>query len=133
MRPLTLMEYLLLRLVADTLQTGEEELYQEYQEQRPKTRTGTEIREKDVDEIYNAYPTSDPINGNRSTGKSLKDRGRIRALLSKYPKKYILDAINNEIEENKKGKWFRNFSTFLNNLPDIPSVGEEKPKTKYQK
>ena len=132
MRPLSLVEYLLLQLASAALKRDTQELYEEYQRQTAKRKRNAEVREVDVEEIYQAYPSHDPINGNRSTGKSVKDKNRIRALILRYGKDYILETIKQELKENERGKWLKNFSTFLNNLPDIGMPTEETPKINYQ-
>lgn len=116
--------------------TGEkpDAIFKEYEKQRPKTaKPSVKVMDDDVEEIYAAYPSRDPGNGNRSLGKSLKDRDRIRRLLSIVPKEKILAAINTELEESHTtGKWLKNFSTFLNNLPDLSGETAES-KSIYEK
>jgi len=128
MRPLNLTDYLLLRIASALTKKDAETLYQGYEAQRAKTeRNGAEVSEEDVLAIYAAYPTRDPSNKNRSLGKCDKDKQRIRLLLRKYTKDQLLEAINAEIMENvSNGKWLRNFSTFLNNIPDVEGDPEKK-------
>lgn len=122
MRPLNLTNFLLMKIASALCKKDAASIWKEYEEQLPKTSAKTEVPEEDVEEIYAAYPTRDPRNGNRSLGKCAKDKQRIRALLRKYSKEEILFAIESEIEENEDvGKWLKNFSTFLNNMPEVVS------------
>lgn len=77
----------------------------------------TEELKADIDEIYKAYPSKCPRRM-QSTGKCGKDKDRIRILLTKKgkTKEEILRAIRQTINE---GAYLKNFSTFLNNLPEI--------------
>ena len=76
-----------------------------------------------VDLVYKSYPSKCPIN-NSSTGKSKKDKEKIKKLLSNILKDDLLFTINTYIAECKSSnRYIKNFSTFLNNLPDY-----EKPK-----
>ena len=121
MRPLNLTEYLLIQIAASLTEKPAEKLYDGYEEQRAKrVRDASPIDEDDVLAIYAAYPARDPSNQNRSLCKCSKDKQRIRLLLRMYTKEELLQAIESEIKENiDTGKWLKNFSTFLNNLPDI--------------
>ncbi len=77
---------------------------------------------KEIEEIYNSYPTKDFIN-NRSTSKSGKDKLKIAMLLKQKSKQELLKIIETYITECKQTKTFiKNFSTFLNNLPDINAI-----------
>lgn len=74
----------------------------------------------EVDEIYRLYPTKCPVGG-RSTGKGAKDKAKIaKVLKTGYPLKaavafYIGDC-------KRSGVFLKNFSTFLNNLPDPDAI-----------
>lgn len=84
-----------------------------------KTKKGGDA---DVEEVYQAYPTTDPNNGNRPTGKGQKDKATIKRLIAngEYTKDQLLTIIKKEVESRgESGAYLRNFSTFLNNLPDI--------------
>lgn len=72
-----------------------------------------------VERIYDLYPTKCPISG-RATGKSSKDKQRIESLLKKGLTEEMLSAtIKRYIEESKTStSYIKNFSTFLNNIPD---------------
>ena len=76
-----------------------------------------EALQADIEEIYKAYPTRCEKRG-QSTGKCAKDKDRIRILLTKKGKSKsdILAAIEQTISE---GGYLKNFSTFLNNLPEV--------------
>lgn len=83
----------------------------------------------DIDNIYNTYPSKCPIKNN-STGKCSKDKEKIRKLLKEKTKDQLIDTINWYIKNCIETKtYIKNFSTFLNNLPDIPEIKQEiKPK-----
>jgi hypothetical protein len=73
----------------------------------------------DIDNIYSQYPSRCVISG-RSTGKCHKNKDKIRALLKQKTPEEIETAITWYISDCKKTSTFlKNFSTFLNNIPDI--------------
>ena len=72
----------------------------------------------DVDKIYNAYPNKCIIS-NRATGKGSNDKKKIKKLLQTHTADELIGLITLEINSRKNSKtYLRNFSTFLNNLPD---------------
>lgn len=78
-----------------------------------------------VERIYKLYPTTtETKEGKRSTGKSAKDRTRIRALLKTHMPEQIESVINKYVEE-QGGKYLKNFSTFLNNFPECGDTEKE--------
>lgn len=94
-----------------------------------------------VDEIYNAYPSKCPIQ-NRSLGKSSKDKLKIEKLLRLESKEKLLETIRLYIADcEKNNSYVKNFSTFLNNLPDIEALkasgvsqgGSELKPTKFER
>jgi len=88
----------------------------------PTQKTITSDEDADVLEVYNAYPSRDANNGNRPTGKGQKDKQHIRNLLAKgkYTKEQLLALIRQEVDTREEtGAYLRNFSTFLNNMPDL--------------
>lgn len=71
-----------------------------------------------IEEIYSLYP-SKCIVKNTSTGKSKHDKDKIRTLLKSNDKDVLISKIKRYISECKSGNiYMKNFSTFLNNLPD---------------
>jgi hypothetical protein len=78
-----------------------------------------------VNEIYLMYPTKCTIS-NRPLSKSSKDKDKISSILKNGIKPDSLKAtINRYVSECSSGKVFmKNFSTFLNNLPDYSHVTE---------
>lgn len=123
MRSLNLTDFLLMLIAASMTKKSPKDIYAAYEAQRPATEPKKpslhEYTEQDIHDIYRAYPSRDAANKNRRTGKSLADKDLIRRRLKTYTKEQIMEAIDDEVEENKHGKWLKNFSTFLNNLPDI--------------
>lgn len=88
----------------------------------PSTAKAKRGADADVEEVYQAYPTRDANNGNRPTGKGQKDKSTIKRLLTSgdYTKDQLLTIIKREVESREEtGAYLRNFSTFLNNLPDL--------------
>jgi len=82
------------------------------------------ISSNDVDEVYKSYPTRCPIR-DRSLGKGVKDKDKIKALLKKHSKDELIKIINLSIQDCISSNTFvANFSTFLNNLPDIEALKE---------
>ncbi len=118
---LKMVAYLLAKMI--TLQTGGcvEDLLREASN---ATATKTDdIDEGSVERIYKAYPTKCPVRG-ASTGKCDKNRAQIRRLLKDHSETDLLYTIHRYVKECTEGQIFiKNFSTFLNNLPDYD--GEE--------
>lgn len=88
----------------------------------PSTAKTKKGEDADVLEIYDEYPSRDPNNGNRPTGKGQRDKSTIKRLLDdgKYTKDELLQIIRQEVKtRTETGAFLRNFSTLLNNLPDI--------------
>lgn len=71
----------------------------------------------DVEEVYKAYPARCEKR-KQSTGKCSKDKSRIYNLLTKggYTKEQLIKAISDYLADDP---YIKNFSTFLNNIPDI--------------
>jgi len=83
-----------------------------------------------VNDIYNLYPTKCFINGRAITkGKKCKDK--IKTLLNKSETKESLEAKIKWILKTRKrdGIFLSDFTTFLNNLPDLDF---EPPKNKFE-
>ena len=69
-------------------------------------------------DIYELYPSKCPIK-NSSTGKCSKDKIRILTLLKTKSKDEIMSIIKIYVNECTTSKtYIKNFSTFLNNIPD---------------
>lgn len=82
---------------------------------------------EDVEEIYKLYPAKCPI-GKRSTGKTKKNKDKIKGLLKKD---YTFDQLSSIIKRYIKecmqtDTYIKNFSTFLNNIPDYGEVPDIK-------
>lgn len=69
-----------------------------------------------VDKMYSIYPATCPKR-NTSTGKSRKDKERIKRLLRTYTREQIEQVIRAEVEEKYGKQYMQNFSTFLNSIP----------------
>lgn len=80
-------------------------------------------RAADIERLYRMYPGK-TMAGNRprSTGKCSKDRQRIAGLLKTHTAGQIERSITKYLEETG-GRYLKDFSTFLNNLPEY----EEEP------
>lgn len=71
-----------------------------------------------IDRLYALYPgKSETRDGMRSTGKCSKDKHRLAGLLRTHTPEQIERSIKMYLEE-QGGKYLKNFSTFLNNLPE---------------
>ena len=76
------------------------------------------VPKEEVDEVYTAYPTKCVVRG-ASTGKSASNKNKIRTLPKSSTKEELLLIISKYIADCKKDKvYMKNFTTFLNNLPD---------------
>ena len=82
-----------------------------------------------VDRMYEIYPARCPKR-NASTGKSRKDKDRIKRLLKVYTEEEIEQVIRAEVDNNLGVNYMKNFSTLLNNFPE-PST--ETPKVESKK
>lgn len=79
-----------------------------------------------IDEIYKSYPSKCPIKES-GTGKSQKDKEKIEKLLENHSKEDLIETIEKYVKDCTQSKtYLKNFSTFLNNLPDYSE--EEIPK-----
>jgi DNA-binding MarR family transcriptional regulator len=73
----------------------------------------------DIDYLYDLYPTKCPNRG-RSTGKCRKDKEKIKSLLKNISKDELEFTIKSYVkQQTDEGGWLKNFSTFLNQLPDM--------------
>lgn len=79
-----------------------------------------------VERLYSLYPSSVVrIEGNRVSIKSKKDKDKLFRLLSVHTEDQLAETIRQYLSEDH-GAYIKNFSTFLNNLPDYESP-EQKP------
>ncbi len=84
------------------------------------------ITNDDVENVYSVYPAKCPIKF-RSTGKGKKDKDKIKQHLRTHSPDELKQIIIDYVQDCKQSKcYIKNFSTFLNNLP-------EKSKPKPQK
>jgi len=98
---------------------------------KPKMKPSPTAREipdetrAEIDRLYSLYPGSTMTNeGRRSTGKCSKDKSRIEHLLKEHSPEQIERSMRRYVEETG-GRYLKNFSTFLNNLPEC----DEEPPT----
>lgn len=90
---------------------------------KPTAQITDEQNESEVvDYLYSLYPTKCP-NRNCSTGKCARDKQRLARMLKTTTADKIEQAILLYVKECKEnGSYMKNFSTFLNNIPDAPEV-----------
>lgn len=74
-----------------------------------------------IERIYQLYPSKCPKRGS-SLGKCTKDKNRIRTLLKTYSMDVIERVVKHEIETKYGIQYMQNFSTFLNNFPDVDCI-----------
>lgn len=71
-----------------------------------------------IDIIYSLYPSKCPTR-NSSTGKCSKDKDKIESILKTKSSHELTGIIEKYVNDCTKNKvYMKNFSTFLNNLPD---------------
>lgn len=71
-----------------------------------------------IDNIYSMYPAK-CVKRKVSTGKSSKDKDRIKTILSKRSYDDVVQTITQYLNEaQSSNSYIKNFSTFLNNFPD---------------
>ena len=87
---------------------------------------------KDIDFLYKLYPSSCIVK-NSSTGKSSKDKETLKRLLKEKTVRELELIFERYVRECKKDQvYMKNFSTFLNNLPDYETESiNPKPKEVY--
>ena len=82
--------------------------------------------------LYALYPTKCPVL-QRSTGKSSKDKEKLERLLKDYTEEELAYKINRYVKEcTEQTSYIKNFSTFLNNLPDYSESNAETTTEKVQ-
>lgn len=97
----------------------------------PPVPEKTTTNNQTVKEIYDLYPARCLKDG-RSTGKSTKDMDKIKILLKRGVD--VRSAIEFYVSDCKKtGTYMKNFSTFLNNIPDIEELKKNIPQISQQK
>lgn len=117
---------------AETKEETREETSQETPQSKEKKRNIYTNKpenadlESEVEKIYQLYPYRDGSNNSRSTGKSSKCKLKIKSILKTgYP---LAEAIKKYLDECKTKKvYLKNFSTFLNNLPDTQEPEPKNP------
>lgn len=120
-------DYLLAMLIGLQTHEAPEEVLIRVDKQLSKKRTPEQIAldqavedatDKEVEEIYSMYPTKCPKSG-RSTGKCGKNKVQIRTLLKTRTKDDILARMKEYLDDcEKHDTYIKNFSTFLNNVPE---------------
>jgi len=95
-------------------------------------KTGNDVAKNqsggEVEEIYKSYPGKCPVSS-RVTGKSSKDKDKIKKVLKTISYQELKETINLYLEECIKTKtYIKNFDTFLNNLPDLNDLKLKSPK-----
>ncbi len=96
-------------------------------------------KDKEANEIYFLYPSSCKFQNNRSTGKTKKDKDKIKKLLKENTKEDLISRIKSYIYEcDRTQTYYKNFTTFLNNLPEIVEIkievdsnGRERPSKQH--
>ena len=81
-----------------------------------------------IERLYALYPSRSECGdrGIRSTGKCAKDKQRLASLLKTHTPEQIERSISRYVEE-QGGKYLKNFSTFLNNLPEYEEEAAPPP------
>lgn len=99
-----------------------EDIMEGLREEEKENKKKTRISQADVDYLYSLYPAFCP-NRNKSTGKGRKDKEKISAMLKDMSKEELEFTIKAYVQQcAEKKEWLKNFSTFLNNLPDMSFV-----------
>lgn len=100
---------------------------------KPNVKDNDNVKEKEkvkdinnsIEEIYKAYPTKCQVR-KASSGKTAKNKDQIKRLLEKgHTKEELLSTIGRYVDDCvRNGTYMKNFSTFLNNLPDYEEEEE---------
>lgn len=132
-RKIDIMIYLLARLVANAEGVDTNTVFDAIEKIFPKPKKIMTVKEKvdsgAVDRIYALYPTKCPVS-QRATGKSSTDKRKIERLLLDRSEEDLTKAIKRYLDDSVKTQsYIKNFSTFLNNVPDyeaeLPMPKEE--------
>lgn len=106
--------------IEDNIENKKEGLREEEKEKKKKPTFS-----EDVEYLYSLYPSKCPKR-NMSTGKSFNDKKKIESLLKTMPKEELEFTIKSYVEESLRNDSFlKNFSTLLNNLPDMGYLKEQ--------
>ena len=104
----------------DDIEKKKEGLREEEKEKKKKPTFS-----EDVEYIYSLYPSKCPKR-NMGTGKSYNDKEKIKRLLTTMSKEELEFTIKAYVEESLRNDSFlKNFSTLLNNLPDMGYLKEQ--------
>ncbi len=88
-------------------------------EEKKDTKVSQEKKDS-VERIYALYPSTTIRGAGKCYIKSAKNnKAKIERLLNIYSEEQLSNLIRAELE-SKQGAYLKDFSTFLNNLPDIP-------------
>ena len=91
-----------------------------------KRKKDIDYNEDDVNDVYKAYPSKCIVSG-RNLGKCSKNKEQIARLLKDTDKKKLIRAIEMYRADCEKNKIFmKNFSTFLNNVPEYEEDRNER-------
>jgi hypothetical protein len=94
---------------------------------RIKGKEEIEILKENVEFLYSLYPSQCPEKKS-SNGKCEKDKSKLEKLLKTKTLDELQELIQLYVEDCKAHKrYMRNFSTFLNNLPDKESFTKQEP------
>ena len=106
--------------IEDNIENKKEGLREEEKEKKKKPTFS-----EDVEYIYSLYPSKCPKR-NMGTGKSSNDKEKIKRLLTTMSKEELEFTIKAYVEESLRNDSFlKNFSTLLNNLPDMGYLKEQ--------
>ena len=83
-----------------------------------------------IEEVYKSYPSKCVVRG-ASNGKTLKNKKKIGEVIDEIGFEKLIKTIEIYTEQCKKhNTYMKNFSTFLNNIPDYDTeYKEQKPKS----
>jgi hypothetical protein len=106
----------------DTILQQEQTQEEEQEEKEEETKKADYNPETDI--IYYLYPSECPIKGN-STSKGSKNKEKIRKIIKEKGFDWLHQRVTAYLVDCKKNKvWLKNFTTFLNNIPDLPESGK---------
>ena len=106
--------------INDNIENKKEGLREEEKEKKKKLTFS-----EDVEYLYSLYPSKCPKR-NMGTGKSSNDKKKLESLLKTMPKEELEFTIKSYVEESLRNDSFlKNFSTLLNNLPDMGYLKEQ--------
>jgi predicted phage replisome organizer len=112
-------------LLSDGHVTESDKTDKDIEKEKEKEKNKKEELEESIDNIYKLYPQRCPFK-NRPLKSKEKNKKKIKSLLKEKTEEELYNIITGYLDNCKKTKTFlKDFSTLLNNLPEIEDMEEK--------